>query len=209
MYSTADGSLVKQLSFSANVFTLQFSPDGLQLAVAGDANTVYIYNTVTWVLALSVGPFGGQVSGIAYASDSTWAAVTTQSSVTRIDTVSGTVLNDYTGTPLSVAVSPDDTQLISGSKNNEALVFSASSMITSLTVSCTNDVFSVDWSRDGTKLAGAYGKSMSLWSAADGSVLNTFLHSSDVHSVAFAPNSPQVACAGKDHDVYRLRPSLA
>ncbi len=115
-----------------------------------------------------------------------------------------TVFSDTFGSILSVAISPDGTQLAAGTANGEVRLWDAQSGVPlGICQGHTDWVRSVAFSPDSTSvLSGSDDQSIRLWDVKTTQCLKTFYgHTNRVRSVAFAPNGILAASGGDDHTV--------
>ena len=100
----------------------------------------------------------------------------------------------------SVAFSPNDTQVVSGSSDSIVCLWDAVSGAHLNTLIHSSKVFSVAFSPNGTQVvSGSDDQTLCLWDAANGAHLNTLKgHSSAVLSVAFSPNGTKVVSGSDD-----------
>jgi WD40 repeat protein/serine/threonine protein kinase len=113
-------------------------------------------------------------------------------------------LNGHTGEVVSVAFSPDGTQLASASWDQTVKVWDAATGQETRTLKGhTGAVYSVSFSPDGTRLASASGDgTVKVWNASTGQETLTLNgHTGFVNSVSFSPDETRLASAGDDKTV--------
>ncbi len=101
----------------------------------------------------------------------------------------------------SVAISPDGTKLVTGSKDSTAKIWDMSSgqCLQTLTTGHTDYISSVAISPDGTKVfTGSWDNTAKIWGISSGQCLHTFTgHTDHISSVAISPDGTKlVTCSG-------------
>ncbi|MBI5324289.1 MAG: choice-of-anchor D domain-containing protein [Ignavibacteriae bacterium] len=115
-------------------------------------------------------------------------------------------LRGHNGSVNSVAFSPDDTKLVSGSNDNTVKLWDIITGNPVKTISGhTDDIKCVAFSPDNTKLASAseyYDKTIKLWDVDSGSEIKTLIgHTERIYSIAFSPNSTFLASGSDDRTI--------
>ena len=113
-------------------------------------------------------------------------------------------LSGHNGPVSSVAWSPDEKRLATGSSDKTAKVWDAGNGEELFTLTGhSEEVSSVAWSPDGKRLAtGSGDKTAKVWDAASGQALLTLRgHSGRVSSVAWSPDGKRLATASSDKSV--------
>jgi WD40 repeat protein/tRNA A-37 threonylcarbamoyl transferase component Bud32 len=108
------------------------------------------------------------------------------------------VLADQGGGVFSVALSPDGTRIVTGSRDMKVRLWDAATGELQATLAGHGDeVRAVDFSPDGTRIAsGSEDGTVRLWDAASGELTATLAgHKGRVFSVAFSPDGARVASA--------------
>ncbi|KAH8764490.1 hypothetical protein BGZ57DRAFT_722808, partial [Hyaloscypha finlandica] len=104
----------------------------------------------------------------------------------------------------SVAFSPDDTQVVSGSRDNTVRLWDTVTGAPLQTFKGhLGSVYSVAFSGDGKQVvSGSFDRTVRLWDTVTGALLQTFEgHLNEVNSVAFSPNNTQVVSGSNDTTV--------
>ena len=123
------------------------------------------------------------------------------------DITNGELLQDlegHTSPVYSVAFSPNNQRLASGSADQTIRVWQLSTGVPLLTmrehVAPVNDL---DYSTDGTRIASVSSdRTVRIWSAADGSLIDTYEgHTLNIVAVSFAPNSREIASWALDRSL--------
>ncbi|KAG4427607.1 hypothetical protein IFR05_016910, partial [Cadophora sp. M221] len=115
-------------------------------------------------------------------------------------------LEGHTGSVSSVAFSPDDKQVVSGSHDGTIRLWDAATGEPLQTLEGhTGSVFSVAFSPDGKQVvSSSYDKTVRLWDTATGAPLQTLEgHTDWVYSAAFSPDGKQVV-SGSGDEMVRL-----
>ncbi|KAN0104607.1 HET-D [Hyaloscypha variabilis] len=113
-------------------------------------------------------------------------------------------LEGHTGGVTSVAFSPDDTQVVSGSYDETVRLWDTVTGALQQTLEGhTREVSSVAFSPDGTQVvSGSWDETVRLWDAATGALQQTLEgHTGGVSSVAFSPDGTQVVSGSWDETV--------
>jgi WD40 repeat protein len=104
----------------------------------------------------------------------------------------------------SVAFSPDESMITSGSRDNTVKIWNAQSesLIKTFT-GHSNYVYSVAFSPYGDQIAsGSYDKTIKLWNFDTGALIRTFNgHTEEVSSIAFSPDGTKIASASADKTI--------
>ncbi len=190
-----------------HVSSVQYSPDGTRLAVAGNIG-IWLYDAQTgeelnlytrhadWVSSVAFSPDGNTIaSGSRDNTVHLWHTNTGE----HIRTLSGHPNNVYT-----VAFSPDGNTIASGGTDNIIRLWNAKTGEHIKTLSThMGDVESVAFSPDGTKIAsGGRDDTIRLWNANTGEHSKTLTgHTTSVSSVAFSPDGNTIASGSYDGTV--------
>jgi uncharacterized protein YjiK len=113
-------------------------------------------------------------------------------------------LEGHTSRVLSVAFSPDGKQIVSGSGDNTARLWDATTGASlQILKGHIQDITSVAFSADGKQVvSGSRDKTARLWGAATGLLKQIFEgHTQDIWSVAFSPDSKQLVSGSHDNTV--------
>jgi WD40 repeat protein/serine/threonine protein kinase len=200
----------RTLGGKLNVVTaVAFSPDGTLLA-SGSYSSVTISDVASGK-ALRTLP--GGVNAVAFSPDGTHLATggSHDRSIRLWDVARGEELHTLQGPRREVstgeqinglAFSPDGTRLASGSHHQAVKLWHVASGKELHTLQGGNMVWSVAFSRDGTRLAANDGPTVKLWDVASGKELRTLQgHKDQVVSVAFSPDGTRLASGGNDRTV--------
>ncbi|MGH3755384.1 MAG: NB-ARC domain-containing protein [Pseudonocardiaceae bacterium] len=191
------------------VTSVAWSPDGAQLASAGDYDRmVRVWDTATGTQLHALSGHTGGMRSVAWSPDATRLASASDDTTVRVwKATTGTqlhTLSGHTGAVMSVAWSPDSTRLASASSDTTVRVWDAATGTGLHTLTGhTGGVWSVAWSPDGTQLASASDDTtVRVWKAATGTQLHTLSgHTGEVNAVAWSPDGTRLASASRDRTV--------
>ena len=197
------------------------SPDGSQLASAGDDGTVRLWDPTTGQLTTTVKGHSGRVYAVAFSPDGSQLASAGDDCTVRLrDATTGqltAILEDHTDCVNAVAFSPDGRQLASAGDDRTVRVWNPNTgEVTAILKGGTDGVKGhsegvngVTFSPDGRQLASAGDdRTVRLWDPRTGELTATLRgHSGCVNAVAFSPDGRQLASAGDGHTVRLWDPS--
>ncbi|HEX5836593.1 MAG TPA: BTAD domain-containing putative transcriptional regulator, partial [Anaerolineales bacterium] len=188
---------------SAGVNHIAFSPDGAQIASAGEDKSVKIWDVATGQLLLTLTGHKDIVSSVAFSPDGTELATGSWDHSVKVwDARTGVELLSFSeySEPAEAAFSPDGTRLvISFGEGAEVRELSTGGQL--FTVSGhTSLVERVLFSPDGEQIATvSIDGTVKLWSAQSGTELMTLAgHTSSVFSAAFSPDGTYLVTASGD-----------
>jgi WD40 repeat protein len=187
VWNLQTGAAVCQLRPGGAVTALAFSPYGTKLATGSNDNTARIWDATTGERQLRVDhggvPGNGVICALAFSPDGTRLATGSDDNTARIwDATTGEqqlqvthgrvtgLVAIYTpgGTVNAVAFSPDGTRLATGSKDDTARIWDATTGEQRLQLTHRRTVTAVTFSPDGTKLATrSNDKTARIWDIAD------------------------------------------
>ena len=202
VWDLSTGALVSTLSgHTGMVRSLQFSPNGMQIATGSDDATIRIWETATGRILRTIGEPHGPVSSIAYSPDGSRIAAGTQDTIIRIwSTVSGSLLAALPGNEYrveSLAYTPDGTRLMSAHRMGPTLrVWDAwGEAGTKTLIGHTRSIYSLCFSRDDKLLAsGSLDGSVRLWDTQLGETTYVLSgHAGGARAIACSPNAPYLA----------------
>ncbi len=157
------------------VHSLAFSTDGITIASGSDDSTIKLWNV----------EIGNEIR-----------TLTGHGIKMRMDIIVGTIY--------SLAFSPDDITLASGSEDKTIKLWNTKTGNEIRTLTGHKDtVYSVAFSPDGTKLASGSGdKTIKLWNTKTGNEIRTLTgHKNTVYSVALSPDSTKLASGSEDSTI--------
>ncbi|MBD2610955.1 ribosome assembly protein 4 [Nostoc punctiforme FACHB-252] len=193
---------------SDRVNSVAYSPNGQQLASAGDDNTIKIWDVSSGQLLKTLKGHSDRVFSVAYSPNGQQLASASVDNTIKIwDVSSGKLLKFLKGHSkgvTSVAYSPNGQQLASASVDKTIKIWDVSSgkLLKSLK-GHSKGVTSVAYSPNGQQLASAsVDNTIKIWDVSSGKLLK-FLkgHSDRVNSVAYSPNGQQLASASDDNTI--------
>jgi WD40 repeat protein len=113
-------------------------------------------------------------------------------------------LTGHTNDVLSVAYSPDGSQIASGSVDRTIKIWDSSTVTEIRTlIGHTSIVYSVSYSPDGRQIAsGGYDNNIKIWDSSTGEEIRTLTgHTDDVYSLAYSPDGSQIASGSVDRTI--------
>jgi WD40 repeat protein len=215
LWDLATGQAVTSLcGHTDKVLSVCFSGDGAQAATASADKTVKLWSIADTRELRSFSGYRGPINSVSFSPDGAkvlmgggYSTIVSSplpnvqdGTAKLLDTSTGEVLQSFVGHSkaiTSVAISPDATGVLTGSLDNQARHWNASTgaPIRSFWEETTFDypVHSVAYSPDGTKvLTGADDNSAKLWNASNGALILYFVHNGPVYAVAYSPNGTRV-----------------
>ena len=181
------------------IVSIAFSPDAKFLASGSADKTVKVWDLLK---SKEHATFAGHVKGVACVSFSPdgkkLAAGSVDGRVLKLwDVVTGQELANWEG--LSVAISPDGSNLASGGSNLDPSVrvrdIATGKLVTTLS-GHSEAIMSLAFSADGQTLATASSdRTVRLWKVATGQLVSTLHHNGWAWSVAFSPDGKTIASA--------------
>jgi len=203
-----NGSAVNHLSLAESIHSIAFSPDGNNLAAAGDDNTACIWNIDS----------GGKIDCLKSEKPMTMTAIVFspdgQYLVTAGDDNTARIWEVSTGKEVACArheaavycavFSPDGKYLATAGEDNTTRIWKAASR-EEKEVACLKQkggVYSIAFSPDGQYLAAASGDNTVLvCDAAAHKETACLNHKAGVYSVAFSPDGQYLATASGDNTI--------
>ena len=190
---------------TGSVNAVVWSPDGMQLASAGDDQTIFI-----WTYGdLEADPrewsaHSLPITSLAYSSDGEMlASGGRDSAVILWDAANGEQLGSFTHTDqvMALAFSPDGSLLASTGRDGTVILFDPANLEVVRTIDGFDDrVNDLAFSPDGTKLATAGNDNkVQVWDVASGSMLLEMTeHVVGATAVAFSPDGATIASGAGD-----------
>lgn len=158
----------------AEVWSVNFSPDGELIVSGGNDNKVQLWNRNGKKRATFVDPSLPDDDGISHAQEVT-----------------------------SVSFSPNSQLIASASRDRTVKLWHRDGTLLHTLTGHQNSVYSVSFSPDGKLVASAsHDKTIKLWRTSDGSLVNTLVgHGESVNWVTFSPDGAFIASASDDKTV--------
>ncbi|HEX2569408.1 MAG TPA: AAA family ATPase [Polyangia bacterium] len=195
---------------SLTCHAVAFSPDGMFLASAHTADTIWLWHAATGKPLRSLMGFDEETRSVAYSPDGkTLAAGASDDTVRLWDMATGKLLRVLIGHDAgvrSVGFSPDGRILASGADDQQVRLWEvATGEPLRVLAGHEAGVRSVAFAPDGQTLAsGASDNRVRLWKVATGKLLQSLAgHEAGVRSVAFSPDG-RILASGSDDKTVRL-----
>lgn len=193
------------------ITSLEFSPDGNQLAGSGYYEIV-LWNPADGKIIRRISNIAERVYAIEYSADGKTIAVAAgtpgqMGEIKLFNTADGKLLADLVTTSdsmFAVAFSPDGKRLACAGADRAIRVIDIASKKQQLLIEDHADwVMDIAWSPDGSKLASASrDKTSKVFDTKTGDSLVTFNgHGQPVFGVGFSPDGKQVVTSGRDKQV--------
>jgi eukaryotic-like serine/threonine-protein kinase len=191
------------------VYTVSWSPDGMDIASGSEDHTVHLWEADTGADILYVYTVHTDaVHAVAWSPNGKLIASGSSDKTVQVwkasDESSVSSYTNHARVVLAVAWSPDGTLIASGSGDTTVQVWRAAHGSNVLTYSNHTDaVNAVAWSPDGTLIvSGSNDKTVHVWKAANGSDIVTYSgHSAAVNAVAWSPDGTLIASGSADGTV--------
>jgi WD40 repeat protein len=186
VFDTDSGKIHHELTLSAPMYVLAFSPDNQRLAGAGDFDT-YIWDLATHKKLATISPPFGWSSWLSFSPDGRWVATADGDTFVRVyDANSGSlrsIVKDFILEPMAVAFLPDGKSLLAGGVDKTvSIIDPESGKVLRALPKQAEIVVLLDVSADGKKAAAVYRSAerfndidqVRLWDVAEGTVLASF-----------------------------------
>ncbi len=193
------------------VYAIAWAPGGLMVATCGADGEVHLWDTHMGGMIGKYQGYTKAVRSIAWSNDISATRLLIGCEDSRLycwAVASGGEPIIYRGHKkeiTGVAWSPDDTRIVSSSRDRTVRIWNASTGKESFIYrGHTKDVHTVAWSPDGTYIASAgEDKTVRIWDATTGNTFYTYTgHTREVYTVAWSPDGTHIASAGEDKMVH-------
>ncbi|MDM8562505.1 WD40 repeat domain-containing protein [Candidatus Marithioploca araucensis] len=211
-----------------------FTPDGRYLVSASDDKLIRVWDLETGKTVRTLrGQIGagreGKIYAMALSPDGRWLAAAgfmapghgirddDVGDIRLYDFTSGklvTLLKGHTNAVLSLAFSPDNRYLVSGSSDKNAIIWNMESKASALGTSKpkgldsrlsghTKEIYAVAFTPDSQRVVtGSYDHSLRLWRVRDGGLITTLKgHTDKVYAVAISPQEDIIASGSDDYSI--------
>lgn len=190
------------------LFSVSWSPDGMQVAAGGGYNAIYIWDVVSGNLARTLDDPDG-VEEVAWSPDGAFLASRTNDGRVKVwDAVNGQVLHSLEREPdctaIDLAWRPDNAQLGVGCRymdgDGKVTVWDVTTWQVERVLDHTTSVHRAVWSPDGALLAsGCMDGAVRVWDGQSGEELYTLRDlSGQVGSIAWSSDGTRLAWSGSD-----------
>jgi WD40 repeat protein len=191
------------ISLPAAASAVSLSPNGLRVAAAlaaPESGKTLVFDAITGKPVLTFADHTAAVTGLAFLGDNrTLVSAGADKAVRLSDVAVISVYEAHAGGVNAIAIHPNGSQVLSGGADKTLHIRDISTGKIAKTIGPLADpVAAVDWSRDGSLVAAATGKSARAWNAADGAEVATFNQPGAVTGVALSADKHRLATACAD-----------
>ena len=205
----------------ALISDVTFTPDGRYLVSASNDKLIRVWDLETGKTVRTLrGQIGagheGKIFAMALSPDGRWLAaagfmgISGNEPIRLYDFTSGklvTLLKGHTNVVSALAFSPDNRYLVSGSGDNNAIIWNLESKPLDLDGSKlsghTDRIYAVAFTPDSQRVVtGSLDHSLRLWQVQDGGLISTLKgHTNKVRSVAISPQEDIIASGSRDYTI--------
>ncbi len=187
----------------AQVWGIDFSPDGKTIATANRDNTVQLWTRNGKEIAILKG-HQGAIRSVNFSPDGRFIASTSRDKTIKFWNREGTLLKTLTGhqdAVLKAIFSPDRKTIASASQDKTIKIWSIDGELLRSFKAHENWIIDISFSPDGKTIAsGSLDNTMKLWNL-DGELLRTFKTDKVVWTVDFSPDGKTIASGGADNTI--------
>jgi serine/threonine protein kinase/dipeptidyl aminopeptidase/acylaminoacyl peptidase len=195
------------LGHTDDVYTITFSPDGKQLASAGNDRVIRIWDVVTGQLLRTFTGHEDSVTRIQFSADGRQLLSSGDMTVRLWDVATSSEIRTFTGHTDVVyfaSFSPDNRRIASSSADRTIRLWdTASGQEIRTFTGHTNNIYSAVFSADGSELMTASEDStVRFWDVSQGTQLRSILFASPVKQAVYSPDGRLFAVGTFDATAY-------
>ncbi len=191
---------------SSVVYTVAWSPDGKQLASAGDDRTVQIWDSSTGKRITTYRGYSSRICALTWSPDGSRIAFSPRNFVQVWDTVKDKLTITYRGYSdyiYALAWSLDGSRIAFSPGNTVQVWDTARDKLIVTYTGHSSLIRTLGWSPDGKQLASAGDdRTVQIWDSSTGKRIVTYTgHSDWIRTLGWSPDGKQLASAGDDRTV--------
>ena len=202
LYNTENKEVIQEFKLIANIYGLQFTPDGKYLAIGEDTGEAELIDISDGKSVMSYKNHTDRITCLAVSNDG-------KHLITGSTDMSAVIWDIETGEPIkklfhtqpviSVTFSPDGRFAYTTDQNRMAYKWDALSGSMIGSIYTYNYIFDITASPDGKKFATATEGKIEIWDASNYHLLKTLFQPEFVYAVKFSPDGKYLVTGGADH----------